>query len=175
MIRTSLLSLLIVLALRSLGCDCTEVRSKLADITEMPYIPELSGDIRYWEIVTKGLNAVPCLIELLSDTMDTCIPIPNFGDNYKIGDIAHSALQDIIHGIPIADIIPVNDTVGGYWIYLNYTTDYTNRISYQKKLEKWYQNNHALLLWKEDTRIYRTSTNWPLQNRHPAGGYYIIP
>ena len=68
---------------------------EMARITDVPYIPELSGDSLYWNLVIQGKSIVPCLISNLVNTTQTNITIPNWGGYYCIGDIAFSILCEI--------------------------------------------------------------------------------
>ena len=83
----------------------TKIAREIEHITDVPYIPELSGDSSYWNLVVQGKSIIPALISNLTNTTKTNISIPNWGGEYCYGDIAFSILEHIIVGIPIEDFI----------------------------------------------------------------------
>ena len=152
---------------------------ELARITDVPYIPELSGDSLYWNLVIQGKSIVPCLISNLANTTQTNITIPNWGGYYCIGDIAFWILCDIIYDIPLEDIIKENKRYPKseditYFSFVTYKKG--NRRFLKRKISKWYKENEDRWEWVADTRHYgRTSTNWSYpSDQHPARGYYRL-
>lgn len=97
-------------------------------ITEVPYLPELSGDSIYWNMVIQGKSIIPSLIKNLSNIEMTLIPIPNYGKNYCIGDIAFSILCKIIHNIPIKEFILKNKSYP-----ITEETTYLSFVNYNKR------------------------------------------
>ena len=154
--------------------DCNAILY-IGEIKEVRYIPELTGDSIYWEIVKCGINNVPNLIDMMNDTTETMASVPNFGGQYTIGDIAYCCLEDIVR-IRGNKLIPDSAKNGGqntYWAYLR--NGYNNRLAFQKEVRLWFQKNKRNLKWKEDKLEYRTGDNWKFPSKtHPAGGYYVI-
>jgi len=93
-----------------------------------------------------------------------------------VADIANSAINEIIRGIPSLDFVDkTKDSPGGYWDYWLYVRfGYANRQKYKARMKRWFSDNKGNLEWLEDTRTYRTSPNWSFGNRHPSGGHYTI-
>jgi hypothetical protein len=146
----------------------------IKNIQEMPYIPELSGDKIYWEIVKEGKNAIPYLINKIDDETPTDAVVPNIGGNHVVGDIAILILQNIVRDIPIISCVGGSEKNGSmdYWRFVRSNT--RNRRYLKDRVRGWYLKNKDRLEWKADTRVYRASADWPYENKnHPAGGYYI--
>ena len=152
---------------------------EMARITDVPYIPELSGDSLYWNMVIQGKSIVPCLISNLSNTTQTNITIPNWGGYYCIGDIAFWILCDIIYDIPVKDMIrenkryPLSEDI----TYLSFVTyKKGNGRFLKRKISNWYKENENRLEWVVDTAHYgRTSKDWFFpSDQNPAHGYYIV-
>ena len=142
----------------------------VANIKEMPYIPELSGDTTYWEIVKGGIDTIPMLIKHLDDTTKTQAPVPNFGGYYTVGDVCWSAILKIIRDVPTNQFIPKDIT---YWMFVRESRK--NRKILKRKFKKWFYQNKDKLIWVKDTMRYRTPQDWKYPNNlNPAGGYFII-
>lgn len=141
----------------------------------MPYLPKLSGDSLFWVIVQQKKSIIPCLIRKLSDTTQTKINVPNFGGNYTLGDIANSALMEIMK-FPSLDLVDHKTEGSGYLDYWTFVrSSYKNRILYQKRVKDWYIQHEEKLVWKIDSMAYRTSHDWKFKSKqHPAGGYYKL-
>ena len=155
--------------------DCNAILY-IGEIKEMPYLPILSGDSIYWEIVKCGINNVPNLIDMMNDTTETMASVPNFGGQYTVADIAYRCLEEIIRGTKFDTFIPdaaKNEEDNTYFYYVRQS--YNNRLAFQKEVRLWFQKNKRNLKWKEDKFEYRTSGNWQFPSKtHPAGGYYVI-
>ncbi len=157
-----------------------KVARKIAHITDVPYIPELSGDSSYWNLVVQGKSIIPALISNLTNTTKTNISIPNWGGEYCFGDIAFSILEHIIYNIPVEDMIrenkryPLSEDI----TYLSFVSfKKSNRRFLRKEMRKWYKENKDKLQWVPDTRHYgRASQDWFYpSDQNPAHGYYSIP
>ena len=155
----------------------TKIAREIAHITDVPYIPELSGDSSYWNLVVQGKSIIPALISNLTNTTKTNISIPNWGGEYCYGDIAFSILEHIIVGIPIEDFIQKNKTYpeSEFITYFSFVSfKKSNRRFLIKEMRKWYKENKDKLQWVVDTRHYgRASADWFYpSDQNPAGGYY---
>ena len=180
----TILLFVVTLIILSISCKAQDIKDKrelrntaqlLKQINSVPYIPELSGDSLFWVVVKYKKDIIPYLIELLNDTTELPIPVPNFGGNYTVADVSNMALQKIIPSLPTSSFlnkILENNGYGDYWVFVR--NNYTNRILYQKRLSYWYEKNQKRLVWFKDTTEYRTSFDWKFSNYHPAGGYYIL-
>lgn len=174
--------LIYLLLLIVLGCNQTsnpeffECIQNVKKINELPYIPELSGDSIYWEVVKGGLDIVPCLIQIISDSSVTNIPVPNFGGYYTLGDIAYFCITDIIKRIPTKTFVLKEAEENGFWYYWKFMREkQVNRIKFQHNVNIWYKENKNNLVWEMDTRQQKVAENWKFKHkRHPAGGYYVL-
>lgn len=153
-----------------------DLRTEIMNIRTMPYIPELSGDKEFWEIVKRKVYVIPALIELLDDTVATPAIVPNFGGKYSVGDIAYFIINEIIRNVPTHKIISgehSSSDAGIYWIYVR--KDFSNRLRFQRRLKNWYLGNRNNLVWVEDSMKYKTAPDWAYSSpHHPAGGYFRV-
>lgn len=137
------------------------------------------GDPQFWEAVKGKLEVVPELIRLLRDTTLTEAPVPNFGGQYAVGDVAWSALQEIIHGMPEwgpkgVGLLGVefdrhNCGYCAYWDHLR--EDPQNRIAFSKAVKRWYKRNRKDLIWVE-SQYFATCDGC---RNHPNGGHFELP
>ena len=100
--------------------------------------------------------------------------MPNFGGNYTVSDVCFAAISEIIHDLPIDELIPGFDKekgFGEYWQYVRQSKD--NRQTLEKELSDWFKDNREHLVWVPDTNKYRTAVNWKFGDTHPSGGYYL--
>lgn len=176
-------NILIIICLITSQIGCSQNNSleqkvnQLVNINQVPYLPEMSGDSIYWVVIKEKIEILPFLIKKLDDTTLTNATVPNFGGNYAVADIAYHAISEIIRGIPTMDFVIKSDNpAGGYWFYWDYVrVNYDNRLTFKAQVEKWFEKNKNNLIWKEDTRNYRTAPDWKFSsNKHPAGGHYVI-
>lgn len=150
--------------------------SQISEIKTMPYIPELSGDSIFWELVKCKKSIVPQLINQLDNNTITEAFVPNIGGNYTVADISLMAIMEIIKGVPIKKFIPDFKEANGFTDYWQYVrADIKNREMLKQQVSKWYNANRSKLVWVEDNAEYRTSIDWKFDsNKHPSGGYYSI-
>jgi hypothetical protein len=155
--------------------------SMLRQIKDMPYLPELSGDSLYWALAMEGLEIVPDLIDIIDDTTETDMSVPNWGGQYAIGDISFSILQEIIYGLPIMEIIrdkkdyPRDMEMGlSYYVFVRYNTE--NRNYLKTNLHCWFAENKEKLIWASDTANYgRAAEDWKYGTYQlPTKGQYCI-
>ena len=140
----------------------------LASIDELP-----SGKLgarasaEYWEIVRQGIGVVPELIELLDDATLTEERVCLVGGFYAVGDVAMSAISDIIINVPWLQMIPGLDDArideigfGVYWEYVRESP--INRRKLKKRIRRWFAE-------------YAGSVQWEPMPDHPASGVYRVP
>ena len=73
----------------------------LSTIREVPYYFEHDpGCPEYRAVINLGLPVVPELIDLLDSSVYTSHRVPLTGGNYAVGDIAMTAISDIIRDVP---------------------------------------------------------------------------
>ncbi len=135
-------------------------------------LDERCGDILFWNVVMLKEKAILPLIKKVGDatpTEATAAPTPR---RYTVGDVALSALQEIIHGIPVYEIagIKYDESLGSlnYWYYFDKKS---NRKKFQKNLYKWYNENKNSLEWIESNNRFEICACF---GGHPNGGYYEV-
>ena len=159
--------------------DLREGVRKLKDISDMPYICKgainLSGcgQSAFWDIVMERDAAIPILLEFIDDTTNALATVPNFGGNWTVGDIAYSALEEIIDGIPTFKLLGVKyDSKGcgycAYWFYLRESPE--NRKAFKANVVKWYNKNQRKLIWVQSNQTLTCDCRF----NHPNGGHYEL-
>jgi hypothetical protein len=151
-------------------------------VTDMPYIcrdtvpTKLSngcGDKIFWRTVQQKQSIVNLLMDKLSDTTQTEAFVPNFGGQYTVADIAYTALQEIIKGIPTFELLGVKFDKNGcgycsYWTHLQ--KNIKNRRKFQVNVQSWYENNKENLVWVTSSQILTCDC----AGRHPNGGHFEL-
>lgn len=158
-------------------------------VTEIPYIchyrfsdeingPDINpfalgcGDKLLWKVVMLKEKAISCLIEELDNMEETPASFPLQGGQCKVADVAYIALQEIIHGIPTAELLNVNpDNYDCGYCYYHYNLNKKNqRKKFKKAVAEWYNHNKDKLVWVNKEGFSTCDCSGP----HPNGGYYII-
>ena len=150
----------------------------LKQVADMPYICESEnspgcGDKIFWRVVQQKQAIIPLLIDKLSDVTTARAVVPNFGGQWTVGDIAYSALQEIIQGIPTFELLGVKfDQAGcGYCSYWNHLRkSRQNRIRFQSAVRSWYNKNKQNLIWV----VSNDFTTCDCQGLHPNGGHFAL-
>jgi hypothetical protein len=157
----------------------TEKADRLKTITDMPYICTDTvnsygcGQSVFWDAVTEKEAIIPCLLEKLDDTTKTAATVQFYGGKWTVADIAYTALQEIIKGIPTYELlgVPFNETGCGhcvYWIYLR--KDINRRKAFKEQVTQWYARNKKELIWVESDQTLTCDCRFS----HPNGGYYEL-
>lgn len=159
-------------------CQMKRDLEKIKYIKEMPYVPELSGDNKFWNLIRYKKAIVPDLISLIDDTTLTKANVKNYGGSYRVGDIAIYALGEIIHDLNVMEFITnwekFDSTVSVYNYYLFTRETYANRIKLKRMVEEWYQKNEQGLIWVADNELYKKKEISDKFYKYPSGGYYIL-
>lgn len=97
------------------------------------------GDRYFRQVVQGKKEIIPFLIEKPDDTTMTQAHVPYFGGQYTVADAAYTALQEIIRGIPIFELMSMKfDTCGcgycSYWYHLR--ENIRNRIKFITAVQK---------------------------------------
>lgn len=158
----------------------TTHHQKLVDrlklVADMPYSCESAdgcGDNIFWRVVQQKQAIIPLLINKLSDTTTTSAVVPNFGGQWTVGDIAYSALKEIIQDIPTFELLGVKFDQAGcgycsYWDHLRKSRQ--NRIRFQAAVRSWYNNHKQNLIWV----VSNDFTTCDCQGLHPNGGHFAL-
>lgn len=161
-----------------------QLADSLQYITGMPYICRSApiattplpvpgcGDPLFWRVVQQKLDIVPLLIDKLTDTSETVAIVSNFGGQYTVADIAHSAILEIVR-MPTYVLLKVRfDNKGcgdcSYWKHVR--SSYTNRIKFQTEVRAWYKANKMKLSWAASNDFATCDCSFP----HPNGGHYAV-
>jgi len=131
------------LAIFSIGCLATEEInwcSKLSEIKKMPFRGEHVDDQVYNALIGMGDDAVPCLVDQLTDREKMADPRkapPYVG--ITVGDVALFVLVDM-KKVTIKNILPSDVRADfdkkGIYAYFEYVEVKENRQIIQKKLRK---------------------------------------
>ena len=159
-------------------------------VTEIPYACEIiqidnepiqkdtfiynigCGDKLFWDAVKLKDLAIPYLIEQLDNLEETEASFPYQGGQCKVADISYIVLQEIIHGIPTAQLLNVNpkDFDCGYCYYYLTLRDKENRIRFKRAVSEWYLQNKDYMIWISENK-YETCD---CSGKHPSDGFYLI-
>jgi hypothetical protein len=116
--------------------------SELRNIKKIPYeAGEVTDDLIYDGLIAKGKDAIPCLVEKITDI--TVIEDPRIGDphihGFTVGDAAVFILCDIT-GISPEQFLP-GEIVKKRWkdqgIYLYF--EYVERSKNRLQIQRWWQ------------------------------------
>lgn len=171
--------ILILLPLSSFGqSDNKKLADSLKYVSDMPYTCESAGgfgcgDKIFWNVVQRKQSIVPILIDLLADTTSTTATVASFGGQWTVGDIAYTALQEIIKDLPTFDLLGVKfDKEGcGYCAYWNHLrNDINNRKKFQGSLRDWYKKNKGKLVWVKSNDFMTCDCS----GEHPNGGHFEL-
>jgi hypothetical protein len=185
---------LLVFVFPGIGMSQGTVADSLRFVQDMPYICDNlvfgpagmernesgsgCGDPIFWRAVQGKAAIIPLLIRKLRDTTITEATVPNFGGNYAVGDVAWSALQEIVHGLPGWGPIGIgllgvefdrhNCGSCAYWNHLR--ADPKNRVAFSKSVKKWYRRHRKELVWVKSER-FETCDGC---RNHPNGGHFEL-
>jgi len=169
------------------GCLAQNTAEKQVDslrfVETMPYICRLGpgssvfqsakcGSPLFWKVVILKDDAIDLLIARLDDRTSTVATVPNFGSSYTVADIAYTALQEIIRGIPTYELLGIPfDTDGcgdcAYWQHLRKRK---NRRQFKAAVQQWYDANRNNLVWIKEGSF----TTCDCGAAHPNGGHYEV-
>lgn len=157
-----------------------ELIDSLRFVHDLPYIcrdtaiSQMSfgcGDHLFWRIVKQKQEIIPLLIDELDDSTPTEVPVPNSGGQYAIGDMAYTALEEIIRGIPTYELLGfVMDEDCGSCSYWNHISKKKNRRKFERNVRKWYKKNKANLIWFKSDEILTCDCTM----KHPNGGHFEL-
>ena len=105
---------------------------------------DCSADL-YWRIIAKGEDAIPFLIEKLTDTTQTNVKWHCKKTRLNVGEVANFALNAIgefpayfITRIQF-DLIYIDETGQSCWTFYDYFFDNANKPTYQQSVRSWYE------------------------------------
>ena len=159
-------------------------------VTEVPYACEIvidrkhasyadtflynngCGDRLLWNVVKLKENAIPYLLELLENTTETPASFPYQGGRCTVGKIAFIALEEIIHGIPTADLLKVNpaDYDCGDCYYHIALSKKKKRAQFKKAVKQWFDQNKHKLVWTNSPAFATCECS----GKHPSGGHFEL-
>ena len=147
-------------------------------VSEMAYICESvdgvgCGDRIFWKVVRQKESIIPLLLDKLTDTTKTEAIVPNFGGQWTVADIAYTALEEIIKGVPTFELLGISfDSDGcGYCAYWNHLRkDFKNRVNFQNAVSTWYHKNKPDLVWVTSNDFLTCDC----RGKHPNGGHFEV-
>ncbi|MEA3495962.1 MAG: hypothetical protein U9R42_08000 [Bacteroidota bacterium] len=130
------------------------------------------GDKLFWNAVKLKEKGILSLIDQLDNLEYTLASFPYQGGQCKVADVAYIVLQEIIHGIPTAELLNVNpnDYDCGYCYYHIALEKKSNRKKFKRSVKRWYKTNKMNLIWISENKFMTCECN----GKHPAGGYYKL-
>jgi hypothetical protein len=172
--------------------DYQKLIDSLVFVTDMPYACELvldgnvphhrdsmiynvgCGDKHFWQVVKGKQQMIPLLLDKLDDTTRTAAPVPYFGGQYTLADIAYTALQEIIKDIPTFELLRIKFKSRGcgfcaYWNHLRKTPK--NRRKFKAAVADWYQQNKANLVWVSSDEFLTCDC---IGFNHPNKGHFEL-
>ena len=128
------------------------IKSMVDSLTHVPFLYsdtlDCSADL-YWRIVAKGEEAIPYLIAKLTDTLPTNIKFHCKKGRLNVGEVSYFAINEI-GNFPMFLVTQMQfdlfepDSTGGFcWSFYDFFFENSNKIIYQNKIQKWYQENHS--------------------------------
>ena len=120
--------------------------NSVSEIKVVPIKDELVSDEVYNGLITAGKEAVPCLVERITDTTKMRDPrkAPHYPD-FRVGDAAFFVLLDITK-VPFEQMLP--ETVRakirdqGVYAYFEYVEKVENRRTLQSRWRDWLKEEH---------------------------------
>ncbi len=182
--RASILTVvfIVILVLPELVCGQNSkhnLSEQIRKVSDIPYICESGtglgcGDEYFWELVKQQDDAIPFLIELLTDTTPTAAKVIFHGGHYTVAYVAFTVLQELIKDIPTFDLLGVEfDREGcgycAYWRHLR--RDHANRVSFQRAMRAWYEQHKDTMVWIVSEEFLTCEC---MNKKHPNGGHYEI-
>ncbi|MFT3980868.1 MAG: hypothetical protein QM687_10395 [Ferruginibacter sp.] len=122
-------------------------------IDSLPYMTADTFDCKaglFWRIVARGREAIPPLMDKLTDTTPTNIRYHCKKTPLNVGEVAHFALLHIADFPAFVvtkiqfDVINIDETGQGCWSFYDFLFVNANKARYQKSMREWYdkEKNH---------------------------------
>ena len=129
----------------------------LSSIERIPFGKEGAGSPEFHTIIREGLTILPELADLLDNDTPTQNRVPLWGGFYAVGDVAMSAISDIVM-VPWLEFITTPDDprieaigFGVYWTFVRESPE--NRAQIKSKFLNWYRENEKQLVWRSIPNI----------------------
>ena len=132
--------------------------NRLSEIKKLPYRDPNDTDPIYEALIAKGKEAMPCLIEKITD--ETPMPDPREAPSwqyYKVGDTAVFILVRIANDDEILqEMLPVKYRkewkTNGVYAYFNYVSESKNRDELQRWWRSWRDVDHEMMKLKSRSK-----------------------
>lgn len=130
------------------------------------------GDHLFWQVVEYRIQEVPYLLNIIDSEEDTQAKLPDGKGNYRVGDVALMALQEIIHGFPVEEFSEVkkSDYKEVWKFYHKGLKDKKKRAKLKEALALWFAENQKNLEYIKSDEF----GNCTCTGKHPVGGFYQI-
>ena len=134
----------------------------------------------FWEIVSKGKQAIPYLIERLDDSTLTNQSFHCKDSKLTVGDICYFAIDNIIE-LPEFYVFHIQFDVidGDCWPFYYYLFDNKSKTEIKKSVQKWYSRNKRKYKWEKFNLppSYRSYPShlllWDCLERYRVKGRYM--
>lgn len=129
--------------------------SKLSEIKHIPFEGEPINDAIYNQIAANHQEAIPCLIEQITNETKMHDPRSEpVESNFRVGDLAFFLLLDFTK-VPFEEMLPrdVNARLNteGVYAYFQYVSTSGNRVALQKRWQKWLKQHKPAKVSKPGT------------------------
>ena len=129
-----------------------DIKSMVDSLSKVPLLYSDTLDCNanlYWRIVARGQEAIPYLISKLTDSLPTNIKFHCKPGRLNVGEVCYFAINEIGY-FPMAYVTNMqfdtyyNDSNGGNcWSFYQFFFNNRNKIFYQQKIQKWYQEKRS--------------------------------
>lgn len=125
------------------------IKAMIDSLSYTPFLYSNTLDCKadlYWRIVAKGKEALPYLIENLSNTEPTNIKFHCKKKRLNAGEVSYFAINEIGY-FPLMlttnmqfDVFRLDTTGQSCWSFYDFFFYDPNKVIYQEKIRKWYQD-----------------------------------
>ncbi|SFT69805.1 hypothetical protein SAMN05216474_1885 [Lishizhenia tianjinensis] len=130
------------------------------------------GDVFFWEIIQGKDSVIPLLLDKIMDSTLSYAPNNYAAMQFRVGDIALLAFQEIIHHIPTLTLAGIEfsstEAYSVFWKHLNHS--YENRVHFVTALKQWHMANKENFIWVSSNAFEICDCSGP----HPNGGHYAL-
>ena len=135
-------------------------------VDSLQYLKEDTLDCKadlYWRIISKGDQAIPFLIDKLTDTTQTRVKYHCKKTRLNVGEVAQFALTQIADFPAFLvtkiqfDVIIIDDTGEGCWSFYDFLFINSNKLRYQKDVRTWYDREKLKYKAEKISKVKRTA------------------
>lgn len=127
------------------GREAEKLCARLAEIKVLPFKGERVDDEVYNGLLRLGREAIPCLLDKITDTSRMKDPrkTPIY-HNFRVGDVAFFVFLEI-SGVPLEEMLTASVrrrfAEEGVYAYFRYVENHKNRESLQRKCRNYFSKS----------------------------------